>query len=140
MTRPPPRSNRTDKLVPYTTLFRSEGVVVSLSLSRAGVAPEVDDVSGGGGHGGSGSGGSPESNVVASSPSCEAGEGWVEGCVGCHAGLAKSRTLTLRFAPPSPAAQERGFGSRGPRALSRCAGEGLSPRLFGQLVPQERVV
>src|SRR3546814_3761933 len=101
---------------------------------------DLDDVSGGGGHGGSGSGGSPESNVVASSPSCEAGVGWVEGCVGCHAGLAKSRTLTLRFAPPSPAAQERGFGSRGPRALSRCAGEGLSPRLFGQLVPQERVV
>src|SRR3546814_20317069 len=109
MIRRPPRSTRTDTLFPYTTLFRSE------PFARAGVAPEVDDVSGGGGHGGSGSGGSPESNVVASSPSCEAGEGWVEGCVGCHAGLAKSRTLTLRFAPPSPAAPERGFGSRGAR-------------------------
>src|SRR3546814_9363169 len=57
---------------------RVEGVVAREPFARAGVAPEVDDVSGGGGHGGSGSGGSPESNVVASSPSCEAGEGWVE--------------------------------------------------------------
>src|SRR3546814_470480 len=72
--------------------------------------------------------------------SCEAGEGWVEGCVGCRASLAKSRTLTRRFAPPSPAAQERGFGSRGPRTLSCEAGEGLSPWLLGQLVPEERVV
>src|SRR3546814_5861195 len=97
MTRPPPRSNRTDKLVPYTTLFRSEGVVARGPFARAGVAPEVDDVSGGGGHGGSGSGGSPESNVVASSPSCEAGEGWVEGCVGCHAGLrAEEHTSELQ--------------------------------------------
>src|SRR3546814_450744 len=77
------------------TEARVEGVVAREPFAGAGVAPEVDDVSGGGGHGGSGSGGSPESNVVASSPSCEAGEGWVEGCVGCHAGLAKSRTLTL---------------------------------------------
>src|SRR3546814_7259725 len=45
-----------------------------------------------------------------------------------------------RFAPPSPAAQERGFGSRGPRTLSCEAGEGLSPWLLGQLVPEERVV
>src|SRR3546814_3412916 len=60
--------------------------------------------------------------------------------VGCRASLAKSRTLTRRFAPPSPAAQERGFGSRGPRTLSCEAGEGLSPWLLGQLVPEERVV
>src|SRR3546814_3163092 len=105
MVRRPPLSTRPDSLFPYPALFlspgfqlapgggpvgvdelfteaRVEGVVAREPFAGAGVAPEVDDVSGSGGHGGSGSGGSPESNVVASSPSCEAGEGWVEGGVG----------------------------------------------------------
>src|SRR3546814_1656451 len=81
MVRRPPLSTRPDSLFPYPALFlspgfqlapgggpvgvdelfteaRVEGVVAREPFAGAGVAPEVDDVSGSGGHGGSGSGGS----------------------------------------------------------------------------------
>src|SRR3546814_14948540 len=35
LTRPPPRSTRTDSLFPYTTLFRSSSCNVSIAYSRA---------------------------------------------------------------------------------------------------------
>src|SRR3546814_8208717 len=43
MIRRPPRSKRTDTLFPYTTLFRSPGMIDNPNISRAMASPPDDD-------------------------------------------------------------------------------------------------